>query len=133
MVVTVPIGLLIPVEAALLMEPVRSSAMLFTFLVVAGIIGIQFHVVFKRRQAQVREREAGYTTDYATSYDLWQLDWRTGEVLRRPGERELIADQLARRRRDGQASSSDDAVGSAAADALPPSGPGEDHRLNPPV
>ena len=36
-----------------------------------------------------REREAGYTTLYGRYWDLWQLDHRTGEVLRRPGEREV--------------------------------------------
>ena len=36
-----------------------------------------------------RERDAGYTTLYGRYRELWQLDHRTGEVLRRPGEREV--------------------------------------------
>ena len=34
-----------------------------------------------------REAEAGYTTLWYRYYHLWQLDPKTGEVLRRPGER----------------------------------------------
>lgn len=36
-----------------------------------------------------QEFQAGYTTLYARYYQYWQLDSKTGEVLRRPGEREI--------------------------------------------
>ncbi len=40
-----------------------------------------------RIRATRREAEAGYTTLWYRYYHLWQLDPRTGEALRRPGER----------------------------------------------
>jgi hypothetical protein len=39
-------------------------------------------------RTEMRERDAGYTTQYNIRYELWQLDSKTGEVLRRPGERQ---------------------------------------------
>ena len=133
MLVNLPLGLVIVAEAGLLQESDRGYWLIVTLGTFAFITAIQFVAAYKQYRAIKEEQAAGYTTLSGMLFDLWLLDDKTGEVLRRPGERELIADQLARRRRDGQASSSDDAVGSAAADALPPSGPGEDHRLDPPV
>jgi hypothetical protein len=40
-----------------------------------------------RHWAERRERDAGYTSRADRSFELWQLDPDTGEVLRRPGER----------------------------------------------
>ncbi len=51
--------------------------------------------------ARRREREAGYTTEYARrGGDLWHLDPDTGAVLRRPGD-PLITRADARRIREG--------------------------------
>ncbi len=53
------------------------------------------------RMAELRarrlERAAGYTTEFGQGRDLWQLEPRTGVVLRRPGE-PLITLAEARRR-----------------------------------
>ena len=50
----------------------------------AAWIGVATYF-FRRRDGQ--ERAAGYTTLHARFYWLyWQLDPKTGEVLRRPGE-----------------------------------------------
>ena len=35
----------------------------------------------------IEERDHGYTTTYGDHNRLWQLDPKTGEVLRQPGER----------------------------------------------
>jgi hypothetical protein len=50
----------------------------------AGFFGIPW---FTRIRASIRETQAGYTTLYDRYYDLWQLDPKTGAVLRHPGER----------------------------------------------
>jgi hypothetical protein len=57
----------------------------------AGLLLTLVHVLtvtrasLRRREAFSRERAAGYTTLYGARYrDLWQLDDRTGEVLREP-------------------------------------------------
>ena len=50
-------------------------------------------------RAEKREREAGYTTEFdIAGKDLWQLDPKTGIVLRRPGE-PLISRRTAQRLR----------------------------------
>jgi hypothetical protein len=46
---------------------------------IAGSIG--------ESRATLRE-VAGYTTVYERHYELWQLEPRTGAVVRRPGERQ---------------------------------------------
>ena len=53
---------------------------------VVGACGTLF-VIVKMTARQWIELAAGYTTLYGRAYPYWQLDPKTGEVLRRPGER----------------------------------------------
>jgi hypothetical protein len=50
------------------------------------VAGLGFRSAIRQNQAVGRERDAGYTTLYGSWLKLWQLDPKTGEVLRRPGE-----------------------------------------------
>ena len=56
-------------------------------LVGSGLAG-QWYSFWRMRQDARRELAAGYTTLFGRAYPYWQLDPKTGEVLRRPGERE---------------------------------------------
>ena len=51
--------------------------------------GLNFRAAIRLGQATRRESAAGYTTRYTGWRKLWQLDPKTGEVLRRPGEPEI--------------------------------------------
>jgi len=45
------------------------------------------YATYRHTRRERQERRVGYTTTYESYYrDYWQLDPRTGEVLRRPGE-----------------------------------------------
>jgi hypothetical protein len=45
------------------------------------------YATYRHTRRERQERRVGYTTTYESHYrDYWQLDPRTGEVLRRPGE-----------------------------------------------
>ena len=86
--VTMVMGLVMGFGFFVLPEPVRSvvtTAALFGGLGAAA--GSSSLSILAWRTAR-RERRAGYTTIYASYLDAWQLDPKTGEVLRRPGERE---------------------------------------------
>ncbi len=50
--------------------------------------------------AKDRERRAGYTTlfGFSNTVDLWQLDYRSGEVLRRPGQERMTEKQWTEQR-----------------------------------
>ena len=50
-----------------------------------GACGALFATI-RKAGAVRRELAAGYTTLYRQATDYWQLDPKTGEVLRRPGE-----------------------------------------------
>jgi hypothetical protein len=52
----------------------------------AGALGLSAVLMFAR--AERHEGDAGYTTVPRAHFERWQLDPTTGEVLRRPGERE---------------------------------------------
>jgi hypothetical protein len=87
--------LLMVVSAAALNNPARSIAL--AALLVPGlmltIVGYRSWMGMNRRKR--RERQAGYTTLYdSAGIDLWQLDPRTGAVIRRPRE------PMGRRRAD---------------------------------
>jgi hypothetical protein len=87
-------GLGIPL-AILLPPHLREPAMLGAFAVVVGFSALAIWAGASSYSAISEERASGYTTLYGRYWDLWQLDHRTGEVLRRPGER-----QAGRRARD---------------------------------
>ena len=55
-----------------------------TASIIIGALAMHPHV--NLYFAEVREAKAGYTTTYGYRMDLWQLDPKTGEVLRAPGE-----------------------------------------------
>lgn len=84
--IAAPTVLLMPV-AALLPLPWRLVA-LACLLVVAladGVALLRASIAWGK--AEIRERDAGYTTQFGKRFELWQLDAVSGEVLRRPGER----------------------------------------------
>jgi hypothetical protein len=90
---------------SLLMAPVVSVLFVLGFFILAGplsafavVCGLllslwititAIRAALEIGRAERLEREAGYTTLFGKHYDLWQLDDRTGEVLRRPGERSV--------------------------------------------
>jgi hypothetical protein len=57
-------------------------AMIFVWVVFGMIPTAVMH-----DRAMRRELRAGYTTEFRGFHAYWQLDDKTGEVLRRPGER----------------------------------------------
>jgi len=72
---------------SMLPDPVRPVLVLFAFgfAVCSGILMLVagFALYF----ASQAERNSGYTTLSGSRYrDLWQLDAKTGSVVRRPGE-----------------------------------------------
>ena len=84
------------VLGAMLPQPYKDLGLSGLLLVGLGICGVGGWAAVNGNAAAVRERDAGYTTLYGMFIHLWQLDHRTGEVVRRPGEREV-----RRRPRDG--------------------------------
>ncbi len=69
--------------------PEREWVILGLVLVALGL-GVNGGWASSRSNAAARsERRAGYTTLYGMYRELWQLDDRTGEVLRRLGERDV--------------------------------------------
>ena len=85
-------GMVIPVLIFLgagLAQPFKDFVMAGSFLVGLGIGAVGAWAFVNSNGAVLRERDAGYTTLYGMFIHLWQLDPRTGEVLRRPGEREV--------------------------------------------
>jgi len=86
-VVVIVAVLLMPVASLL---PVPSRLLVLGFLLVIILTGctLGIHASVQSGRAELRERNAGYTTQYRARYELWQLDPTTGDVLRRPGERQ---------------------------------------------
>ncbi len=72
--------------AAGLPDPASDLAIAGIVLVEFGLGSVAFWASINGFRTTFRERDAGYTTLYGTMIDGWQLDHRTGEVLRRPGE-----------------------------------------------
>ena len=81
-------GLGIPL-ATLLPPDLQEPAMLAAFAVVVCLAGLAIWAGVSTFSAIESERSAGYTTLYGRYWGLWQLDHRTGEVLRRPGDHEV--------------------------------------------
>ena len=77
------------VLGAMLPQPYKDLAHSGLLLVGLGTCGVGGWAAVNSNSAIMRERDAGYTTLYGMFIHLWQLDHRTGEVLRRPGEREV--------------------------------------------
>ena len=77
----------------------EARAVLIAVLALPGMAGavVSSQARMAELRARRREREAGYTTEFGEGRDLWQLEPRTGAVLRRPGE-PLITLAEARRR-----------------------------------
>lgn len=54
-------------------------------------LGIAASIAYARMGRRSREEiAAGYTTLHARLYAYWEIDDRTGEVLRHPGERDPV-------------------------------------------
>ena len=80
--------LLVPiVVGAAVAQPLRDIVMSGAFLAIVGIGAVGIRAFVRFNSVTLEERDAGYTTLYGMFRHLWQLDHRTGEVLRRPGER----------------------------------------------
>lgn len=79
----------IPAARFLLPESAWEPAMAAILLVVLVLAGAGIRAGVLLANAMDREKEVGYTTLHGVHRDLWQLDPKTGEVLRRPGEREV--------------------------------------------
>lgn len=94
--VAAPAVLLMP-PASGLGGPARDD--LLTLLLVVGVSAAVVGLIASIGMSQMdaAEHRAGYTTSYGKWFSLWQLDPKTGEVLRRPGER-----TVQRRARRGQ-------------------------------
>ena len=75
--------------AAGLPDPLKNLAMLGILVVVFGLSAAGLSGFINALRTGLRERQAGYTTLYGAMIDSWQLDHRTGEVLRMPGERQV--------------------------------------------
>lgn len=84
----IPIVVLIVLGAGL-PKPFKDIVMFASLLVGLGICAVGLRGFVNGFKAGLSERDAGYTTLYGTMIDCWQLDHRTGEVLRRPGERQV--------------------------------------------
>ena len=82
----VPILLAIYLGAGL-SQPFKDIVIFGSMLVGLGLGAVGAWAGVKSNSAILEERDAGYTTLYGMFRHLWQLDHRTGEVLRRPGER----------------------------------------------
>ena len=84
----IPLVALLAVGAGL-SQPSKDVVMIGC-LVAVFVLGASGLRAFARsNEAILAERDAGYTTLYGMFIHLWQLDHRTGEVLRRPGERKV--------------------------------------------
>jgi hypothetical protein len=86
--VLVPSVLLMPV-ASLLPIPARHIVLGCLLAVILAVCSVGIRASIEWARTEMRERDAGYTTQYNKRYELWQLDSTTGEVLRRPGERQV--------------------------------------------
>jgi hypothetical protein len=76
----------IPILLAIAPRDWQNSATEVEVALFLLVVGLGFRAAIRQNQAERRERDAGYTTLYGTWLKLWQLDAKTGEVLRRPGE-----------------------------------------------
>jgi hypothetical protein len=87
--------ILVVVVGSLLPPPWNESVLLGSGFVGLCACGVALWGAMNLSNANRSERDAGYTTLFGHRWELWQLDARTGEVVRRPGER-----QVRRRPRD---------------------------------
>jgi hypothetical protein len=70
-----------------LSEPYRDPVALGGLVGGIACVGFSTYANLTGLGMRRREIEAGYTTLFGMAYDCWQLDPRTGEVRRHPGER----------------------------------------------
>jgi type IV secretory pathway VirB2 component (pilin) len=61
-------------------------AFVIGLVAILAIGGMLMRGAAQADRAKDAEYAAGYTTLFGPPYEYWQLDDRTGEVLRRPGE-----------------------------------------------
>ena len=64
----------------------RDSLIVVEFTILVVLAAFVIGSAIGASKATARERRAGYTTYGKGNLDLWYLDDRTGEVLRRPDE-----------------------------------------------
>ncbi len=83
------IGIGIPAARFLLPPSAWEPVMTAVFFLMLPFAGVGLWAGVELGAAMRREREGGYTTLYSVYRELWQLHPKTGEVLRRPGEREV--------------------------------------------
>lgn len=90
--------------AVVLASAVLDGAARYVADIALGIAGLTAVLLASRArwaslQMDRRESEAGYTTRCGSHQELWQLEPRTGAVLRRPGEPLISLDEARRRGR----------------------------------
>jgi hypothetical protein len=83
--------LLVPLGAAALPDSVRQVEVAAALAGALVTWSAAFVAAIREGRVAMKERKAGYTTLYGMHYEYWQLDPRTGAVLRRPGDREAKA------------------------------------------
>jgi CBS domain containing-hemolysin-like protein len=67
----------------------RETAITIAVLIGAFVAApIRIWAAIAGPRTEIRELGHGYTTLFGKNYDHWQLESRTGKVLRRPGERQ---------------------------------------------
>ena len=75
------------VVGSILPTPARQIVVLISLFGLVVLCVVALHGYLSQSRAEHREREAGYTTLWASRYrDYWQLHPKTGAVIRRPGE-----------------------------------------------
>jgi hypothetical protein len=91
----------IVLAAAVLDGPARGVAVVAIGIAVLTVGLLASRARWASLQMERRESEAGYTTLPTRHQDLWQLEPRTGAVLRHPGEPFISRDEARRRSRAG--------------------------------
>lgn len=84
-VFAVPAVLLMPFAASAA-EPTRSALLGLALIVALGAGATMIFSGVQWIRTEAREREDGCATQFGKHPELWQLDPKTGAVLRRPGE-----------------------------------------------
>ncbi|MEO8470112.1 MAG: hypothetical protein ABI573_10660 [Chloroflexota bacterium] len=87
LVATLPLLAMFPTSVLARDPALRGSLVVFELAIVVMLAAFAIGSAVASSRAMARERRAGYTTYGKGNLDLWYLDDRTGEVLRRPDER----------------------------------------------
>ena len=87
LVATLPLLAMFPTSVLARDPALRGSLVVFELAIVVVLAAFVIGSAVASSKTMARERRAGYTTYGKGNLDLWYLDDRTGEVLRRPDQR----------------------------------------------